>query len=163
VPRFALDHNFPVQIISDVWPPSIELVRLGDIDSRMTEWDDWQIILELDRRGGYDGLITDDGDMLALPNAMVALARTSLSLVVADAAGHQPIKAAGLLMIYLPAIINSRPRGPSIFVLSVDEVGRKKRDVYECIRRIARQENVADQDLRRAVNRDLDAWLEQEQ
>jgi prepilin peptidase CpaA len=56
VSRFALDHNFPVQIISDLWPPSIELVRFGDIDPRMTEWDDWQIILELDRRGGFDGL-----------------------------------------------------------------------------------------------------------
>jgi hypothetical protein len=162
VPRFALDHNFPVQIISDLWPPSIELIRFGDIDPRMTEWDDWQIILELDRRGGYDGLITDDGDMLAERSPMVALSRTSLSLVIADAAGHQPIKAAGLLMIYLQAIITNRPAGPSIFVLSVDEVGRKKRDIYEYIRRIARQENVAEQDLRRTVNRDLDAWLEQE-
>jgi hypothetical protein len=44
----------------------------------------------------------------------------------------------------------------------VDEVGRKKRDIYDCIRRIARQENVAEQDLRRAANRDLDAWLEQD-
>jgi hypothetical protein len=162
VSRFALDHNFPVQIISDLWPPAIELVRFGDIDPRMTEWDDWQIILELDRRGDFDGLITDDGDMLAERNPMVALSRTSLSLVIADAAGHQPIKAAGLLMIYLQAIIHSRPSGPSIFVLSVDEVGRKKRDIYECIRRIARQENVAEQDLQRAVNRDLNAWLEQE-
>ena len=162
MPRFALDHNFPVQIISDVWPPSIELVRFGDIDPRMVEWDDWQIILELDRRGGYDGLITDDGDMLALPNEMVALARTSLSLVIADAAGHQPVKAAGLLMIYLQAIVANRPRGPSIYVLSVDEVGRKKRDIYDYIRRIARQENVAEQDLRRAVNQGLDAWLEQQ-
>ena len=162
MPRFALDHNFPVQIISDVWPPSIELIRFGDIDPRMTEWDDWQIILELERRGGFDGLITDDGDMLAERNPMVALSRTSLSLVIADAAGHQPIKAAGLLMIYLQAIIANRPRGPSIFVLSVDEVGRKKRDIFECIRRIARQENVAEQDLRRAVNQDLDLWLEQD-
>ena len=160
MPRFALDHNFPVQIISDLWPPSIELIRIGNIDPRMPNWDDWQIILELDRLGGYDGLITDDADMLVLPNEMVALARTSLCLVIADAAGHQAIKATGLLMICRQAIINSRPRGPSIFVLSVDEVGRKKRDIYECIRRIARQENVAEQDLRRAVNRDLDAWLE---
>lgn len=161
MPRFALDHNFPIQIISDLWPPSIELIRIGDVDPRMPNWDDWQIILELGRLGGYDGLITDDADMLSLPNEMVALARTSLCLVIADAAGHQAIKATGLLMIYLQAIVNSRPHGgPSIFLLSVDEAGRKKRDIYECIRRIARQGNVAEQDLRRAVNRDLDAWLE---
>lgn len=158
--RFAIDHNFPVQIIGDVWPPDIELVRLADIDPQMIEWEDWQIILELDRRGGFDGLISDDGDMLALRNEMVALSRTSLCLVIAHAAGHQPIKATGLLMIYLQAIMRSRPSGPSIFVLSVDEVGRKKRDIFDCIRRIARDSNEPEQDLRRAVQRELDAWLE---
>lgn len=95
--------------------------------------------------------------MLALPNEMVALARTSLCLVIADAAGHQAIKATGLLTIYLQAIISSRPSGPCIFLLGVGDVGRKRRDIYACIRRIARQEKVAEQDLRRSVNRDLDA------
>lgn len=158
--RFALDRNFPVQIISDVWPPSIELVPLGAINPAMTAWDDWQIITELDRLGGYDGLITDDGDMLALRNEMVALTRTSLSLIIADAAGDNPIEATGPLMMYLTNIIQSRPAAaPSIFVLSVDEVGRKQRKVYDQIRRIARQENLPEQDMVRAARRETDAWL----
>jgi hypothetical protein len=79
--------------------------------------------------------------------------------VIADAAGHRPVKATGLLMIYLQAIIDSLPSGPSILVLSVDEVGRKKRDLYGYLRRIARQEHVAVQDRQRAVNREREAWL----
>jgi hypothetical protein len=42
--------------------------------------------------------------MLALPLELAVLMQTKLTLVVADAAGHDPLKATGLVLTYLPWI-----------------------------------------------------------
>jgi hypothetical protein len=41
--------------------------------------------------------------------------------VIADVAGYRPVKATGLLMVYLQAIIDGRPSDPSIFVALLDK------------------------------------------
>ena len=45
--RFALDHNFPqpiVDVLSD-FQADAELVRVDAIDPRMSDLDDWELIL----------------------------------------------------------------------------------------------------------------------
>ena len=96
--QFALDHNFPQPIVDVVAPFLVEaeLVPLQRIDTRMTELDDWEVLLALhaDHRP-WDGLITTDSGMLALPKELAVLLQTKLTLVVAEAAGHGPAEGDG--------------------------------------------------------------------
>jgi hypothetical protein len=49
-------------------------------------------------------LITTDSGMISLPRELAVLMQTQLTLVVAHAAGHDPLKATGLVLTYLPWI-----------------------------------------------------------
>lgn len=44
---FALDHNYPMPIIEQAKPylRDVELVTIGDIDPRLPELDDWELLL----------------------------------------------------------------------------------------------------------------------
>src|SRR5262249_31401605 len=55
-------------------------------------------------KNGWDGLVTNDGNMLREAKTMDALGRTTLALVIAVASGHNPLKATGLLLAYLDAV-----------------------------------------------------------
>ncbi len=46
---FALDHNYPAPIIEQAKPylSGVELVFIGDIDPRLPEFDDWELLLAL--------------------------------------------------------------------------------------------------------------------
>jgi hypothetical protein len=105
--RFALDQNFPqpiVEVLRDFMTEA-EMVALGDIDERLTDIDDWEVLLALHHHGEeWDGLITTDSGMLSLPRELSVLLQTKLTLVVADASGHDPLKATGLVLTYLPWI-----------------------------------------------------------
>ena len=67
---FALDHNFPepiVELLSEVSEGGgeAELVSVSDIDPRMADLEDWEIMLALHHHErGWDGLITTDSSML---------------------------------------------------------------------------------------------------
>ena len=88
------------------WLTEAELVSIRRIDPRLTDdTDDWQLLLSLhhhERR--WEGLITNDSSMLRLAREMAVLMQTKLNLVVADAAGHDPLKATGLVFAHLPWI-----------------------------------------------------------
>lgn len=107
---FALDHNFPepiVKVLRKVLKDSgvAELATVSDIDPRMTDLDDWQIMLALHHhKRQWDGLITTDSSILKQPLELAVLMHTRLTLVVAMDAGNNPIKATGLLFAYLGGI-----------------------------------------------------------
>jgi hypothetical protein len=108
MPRlFALDHNFPqpiVDVLSE-FQVEAELVRVDRIDSRMPDLDDWQLLLALHHHPRpWDGLITTDSSMLRQAREISVLIQTQLTLVVALASGHDPVKASGLLFAYLGGI-----------------------------------------------------------
>lgn len=105
---FALDQNFPQPIVAVLqdYMAEAELVPLADIDPRLTaDIDDWEILLalHLDARP-WDGLITTDSGILSLPREISVIMQTRLTLVVAEAAGHDPLRATGLVLTYLPWI-----------------------------------------------------------
>ncbi len=95
--RFALDQNFPqpiLALLAEYLREEAELVPLAQIDKRLAESvDDWRILLSLHQRGDWDGLITTDSGMLSLPRELAVLMQTKLSLVVAEEAGHDPLRA----------------------------------------------------------------------
>jgi hypothetical protein len=120
--RFALDQNFPRPILGVLGQYLIEaeLVPLGEIDRGLTrDTEDWEILLALHRHSDHwDGLITTDSGMLLLPKELTVLCQTKLTLVVAEGAGHDPIKASGLVLTHLPNVCNRTDTGrPQLWVL----------------------------------------------
>jgi hypothetical protein len=108
LPRlFALDHNFPqpiVDVLGD-FQEDADLVRIDKIHPAMSDLDDWEVLLalHLDARP-WDGLITTDTSILNQPLELSVLIQTKLALVAVREAGHNPVKATGLLFAYLPGI-----------------------------------------------------------
>lgn len=106
---FALDQNFPqpiVKVLQD-FQADAELVPVREIDERMTELDDWQLLLALHHhKRPWDGLITTDSSILFQPLELAVLIQTCLTLVVTLEAGHNPVKATGLLFTHLAGICN---------------------------------------------------------
>lgn len=104
---FALDKNFPqpiVGVLSD-FQTDARLVPIDQIDRRMSTLDDYELLLALSHHAEpWDGLITTDSSMLAQGPELAALIQTRLTLVVAVASGHNPVKASGLLFAYLAGI-----------------------------------------------------------
>lgn len=107
IPRLALDQNFPTPIVKALQGSivEVELRHVYEIDARLSRLDDWELLLALRHHAdGYAGLVTTDARMLAQPRELAALNQTRLSLVVAEAAGHDPVRATGLVLTHLPRI-----------------------------------------------------------
>lgn len=100
--------------------PEAELVPLSRIDPRLPEFkDDWRVLLALHHHSrAWDGLITTDSGMLSLSRELAALHQTKLSLIVAEAAGHDPAKATGLVLAQLSGICKqTTPDQAQIWIL----------------------------------------------
>lgn len=140
---FALDQNFPQPIIEALneFIPEAELHPIREINPRLTEVEDWELLLALRNEvRPWDGLITTDSRMLNLPREMAVLRQTNLTLVVAQASGHDPIKATGLLLTHLGWISRQTTNAePQVWVL--DARNRPGRDPWEFIERIASHQN----------------------
>ena len=123
MPRlFALDHNFP-QPIAEVlgeFQVDAELVRIVDLHPGLAELDDWELLLALRHHPRpWDGLITTDSSILNQPLELSVLIQTKLTLVVALEAGHNPVKATGLLFAYLSSVCQrTDPSRPQVWKLS---------------------------------------------
>jgi len=134
VPRlFALDHNFPDPIVSVLteFQADAELVRVDQIHERMSDLDDWELLLALHHHARpWDGLITTDSSMLNQGPELAALVQTRLTLVVAMEAGHNPVKASGLLFAYLGGICQrTQPDKPQVWTLAA--VNRPHREPWD--------------------------------
>lgn len=95
-------------------------MRVDQIDARMSDLEDWELLLALHHHAEpWDGLITTDSSMLAQGPELAALIQTKLTLVVTMEAGHNPVKASGLLFAYLAGICQrTRPDQPQVWRLS---------------------------------------------
>jgi hypothetical protein len=144
VPRlFALDHNFPDPIVSVLarFQTDAELVRIDQIHSGMPDLEDWELLIALHhRREEWDGLITTDSSMLNQGPELATLIQTKLTLVVATAAGDDPVKASGLLFAYLSGICKrTRPDVAQVWTLSA--VNRPAHRPWDLLQRFADHNN----------------------
>ncbi len=144
MPRlFALDHNFPQPIVEALVDFQVEadLVRIDRIDPRMPDLDDWQLLLALHHHHQpWDGLITTDSSILRQPRELAVLIQTRLTLVVALASGHDPVKASGLLFAYLAGISKrTEPGRPQVWRLNA--VDRPADDAWSILRQVAEHQN----------------------
>lgn len=144
MPRlFALDQGFPQPLIDAAAPyfVDVELVPIGKIDPRLAELDDWEVLLALYRHDRpFDGLITTDDSMLNQARELSVIRQTNLTLVVTHAAGHDPIKATGLLLAHLDYICSeTRPEQAQVWDLIARN--RPARDPWELLERVARHQH----------------------
>jgi hypothetical protein len=150
MPRlFALDHNFPdpiVAVLSD-YQADANLVRVDEIDGRMPDLDDWELLLALHHHTEpWDGLITTDSSILNQGPELATLIQTKLTLVVALESGHNPVKASGLLFAYLGGICNrTRTDEPQVWTLNA--ISRPHREPWEFLKRFAEHNNRATNDV----------------
>lgn len=150
---FALDQGFPQPIVNSLreyLETEASLVPLADIDPRLSDdIDDWKILLALHHhREPWDGLISTDSGMLNLPRELAALMQTKLTLVVCRAAGHDPVRATGLLLTNLSTICDqTRPDLAQLWSLG----GGRKRppdDPWDHFSRAADKRNMTAGELR---------------
>jgi hypothetical protein len=138
---FALDQNFPQPIVDALaeYIVEAELVPLARVHERLATLEDWEVLLALHHHGrGWDGLITTDANMLALPRELAVLMQTKLTLVVSKESGHDPIKATGLLLAYLPGICQqTQPGKPQVWTLRA--VQRAADEPWEKMEQLARR------------------------
>ena len=152
MPRlFALDQNFPDPIVEVLSEFQVEatLVPLREIDSRLVEsdMDDWEVLLSLHLHDDpWDGLITTDTSMLNLPRELCALMQTRLTLVAIREAGHDMVKASGLLFAYLPGICKrSETSEAQLWTPAAAE--RPATDPWDQFARVAEHRSVDAQEL----------------
>lgn len=150
---FALDHNFPEPIVSVLadFQADAELVRVDAVDTRLAELEDWQLLLALHHHARpWDGLITTDSSMLNQGPELAALIQTRLTLVVAKEAGHNPVKASGLLFAYLNGICKrTRPDKPQVWTLAA--TNRAEEEPWYFLKRFAEHNHRDAEDVWREV------------
>lgn len=143
--HFVLDHNFPIVVVEGLpWPDPIRLTSLYDYDPRLTRnHEDWQVLMELAKRGDVDGYISNDDRMLNAATEMVALSMTPLVLILMQGTGNDPLKATGLLMSHLVEITmrereNTRAQ---LYRLRAGNLGDQRRPLQEVFRTLADRAN----------------------
>lgn len=86
--------------------PDVELVPISEIDERMPDLDDWEVL--------RDGLVTTDSGMVRTPESLPCSSRRKLTLVVAMESGHDTLKATGCSSRTCPAFSDEpTQRSPS--------------------------------------------------
>jgi hypothetical protein len=118
-PVLVLDQNFPTNLLTRLPWPDVQLIALRDLHPDLIrDHDDWEVLYELRARGGVDGFITGDANMLKLEKEMCVLHQSNLALIVCDDDRSDPFISTGLLMIHLPVIVRQLRRGtPQMWVL----------------------------------------------
>lgn len=146
---FALDQNFPEPIVEALteFQEAAELVPLREINPRLSEVDDWQVLLALyHHERPWDGLITTDTSMLNQPLELAVLIQTKLTLVAVREAGHNPVKACGLLFAHLDGICQrTRADRPQIWTPSATHQPAK--EPWNTLTRVGQHQHVGAQDL----------------
>lgn len=120
--------------------------RSGRSTSAWRPIDDWQILHALHAADEpWDGLITTDARMLSLPKELALLCQTKLTLVVAEAVGHDPIKATGLILAHLGRICE-QTRSDRAQMWRLRTNTRPAEDPWDLVTRVAdrRGETAAD-------------------
>jgi hypothetical protein len=111
--------------------------------------DDWKLLLSLHHLEDWDGLVTTDSRMLKLPRELAVIHQTKLTLVIVEEAGHDPIRAAGLLLIHLPVICRKTVRSTGQ-IWKLRAQNRNHDDPWEELQKIANHKSMNVQDLYQA-------------
>jgi hypothetical protein len=115
--RIALDQNFPLPILRQLndFMPDFELVPLRDIDERLAELSDRQLLIAL-RQLGWDKLVTNNYKMLKNPRELAAILKTQVTVYAVEGVGDDPLRATGAILLDLPgALGKTEPNKAQVF------------------------------------------------
>lgn len=144
---FLLDQDFPDPAIPEL--PDLDVHPLRQVHPDLIrDHEDWEVLREIKRRGGADGLIPLDAGMLNQAKEMVVLKQTRLTLVVFRDTRNDPLVAAGLLMIHAPEIARRLDRRrPELWVLRKPPVAPE--NPWGRITQLAARESISPEALER--------------
>ena len=177
VRQFLLDQNFPRPVI-DVHSldASVRYQHLYDFDRRLatTSTPDWMVYLAA-QLGGFDGIVTRDRSQLDQDEEVVALTRTTLTVVTWRRRIEDPVTEWGQLLAYMPQILKVMDEtGPTICLLPEPRLDRKnniEKPVNAARRRASEQRRTLSelrsetyglmrQELRRRGRQDIETLLD---
>jgi len=103
----ALDHNFPEPVLDalDGFVPEARLLPIRKIHPKLPDLDDDELVVALHRLE-IGVLATNDYKMFKNPRELAAIMSTRLTVIAFEGLGDDPIRAAGALLLDLPAITN---------------------------------------------------------
>ncbi len=117
-------------------PPSISLFHVAEIDRRLSEASDRELIIWA-KNNDYDALVSTNHRMKDEPMEVAAMLSTKLTVVLTQSMGHNPLRASGVILLELPTLHSRvRPGKPNLFVLSYQP--RTPRDPWDDLTRVAR-------------------------
>lgn len=148
---FALDHNYPMPIVEKAKPylRDVELVPIAEIDPRLPELEDWELLLALyHHTREWDGMVSNDTSMLDQERELAVLGYTHLTLVAPVAAGHDPIRSTGLVLAHIEDIASrTSPRKPQVWRLPGRTGGGHHPDQF--LEKLAKKVGADPMDLRK--------------
>lgn len=146
--KLALDQNFPTDLLSAVseWlPTEVHIDHIAQIDRRLSDLDDDRLVIAL-RQIGYDGLVTNNYKMLEVPHEIAAIVATKSVVIATVKMGHDPIRAAGALLLELPGLPDRLlPNVANVFWLSYER--RKPGPAWDFLIKTANKLGIPPSDL----------------
>jgi hypothetical protein len=138
--RIALDQNFPIGLVRSITgavPSSIALKSIYEVDPRLSDLGDRQLIIALHQLG-FDVMVSNDHRILNVPEELAALLATKLDFVCVRSMANSSIKATGALLLELtnlPRVFQDKRRR----VLELQYEPRRPSDPWEYMQRIAQR------------------------
>jgi hypothetical protein len=159
--RLALDQNFPTDLLDAIreWlPDGVSLEHVAQIDERLPDLDDDELIVVL-RQWGYDGLVTNNYKMLEVEHEVAAIVATKAVVVAAVGMGHDPIRAAGALLLELPGLPDrlSPKLGANVFWLNYPR--RPPQSAWSYLEKVAAKKGTSAKTLWDEHRPDIDTVL----
>lgn len=156
--RFLLDNDFP----KPEWnvhqlDETVEYVHVFDFDAALVEQStpDWMLQLIADD-AGFTGLVTGDYHSIAQDEEVVALEKTTLSIVTWKKGIDNPIVQWGSLLAYMPRIKDLIAReGPHVITLPVPTLFSNHERTRGIARRYATEQGTTIHELRKQVLPDM--------
>jgi hypothetical protein len=127
-----------VRTLADAAPSGISLETVHEISPDLSNCADRQLIIRLHSLG-FHAMVSNDRHILSVPEELAALVATRMGFVCVRAAGDNPIKATGALLLELSNLPNTfsdkRRR-----VLDLHYERRRPADPWDYMERIAARE-----------------------
>ena len=125
-----MDENFPDPLVLEIanrFTPELDLQPIRTIEPRLTGGvGDHRVILGLHQLR-IEGLVTNDANMLSLPEVLSVIEQTGFSVVACESSGHDALVATGLLLTHLGRVARRhQPRAPQVWLLRAPDRGPER-------------------------------------
>jgi hypothetical protein len=130
-----MDENFPDPLVIEIanrFTPELDLRPIRIIEPRLTGGiGDDRVILGLHQLR-IEGLVTNDANMLFLPEVLSIIDQTGFTVVACESSGHDALVATGLLLTHLSRVARRhRPKTPQVWLLRAPDRGPER---FEALR-----------------------------